>query len=70
MAEAECYDWCLILALVTRDAPLFTRSINLAVSKADKDPQPLIKLSTDMSSVSIPINATSDTLRGPYYLSI
>ncbi|XP_067944083.1 guanine nucleotide exchange factor subunit RIC1-like isoform X2 [Watersipora subatra] len=52
MSEAECYDWCLILALVLRDAPLLSRVVYLATSKAEREPHHVIKLSSDITKLS------------------
>jgi len=51
MAEAECYDWCLLIALVLRDSSLFSRNIGVAASKSEKEPLYINKLSTTLNSV-------------------
>lgn len=51
MTEAECYDWCLVLAMVLRDSSLFSRSISLAVSTVAKDPVHISKLCSDVNKV-------------------
>lgn len=54
MQEAECYEYCLLLALVLRDTVLFSRMVSLAIAPVTGPDRVLLsRLNSHIQKVSL-----------------